>query len=44
MSGKLSWCSGLVMRQLLACKDMNIEAEDIVEIHYQPMTGEDIAE
>jgi hypothetical protein len=42
-SGELSCCNGLVMRQLLTCKDMRIEAEDIVEICYQPMTGEGIA-
>jgi FKBP-type peptidyl-prolyl cis-trans isomerase len=37
------WDNEFVVRQLTAGKDVSIEAEDIVGIHYQATTGADIA-
>jgi hypothetical protein len=37
-----SWNSELVVRQSSACKNVNMETEDIVDIRHQATTGEDI--
>jgi hypothetical protein len=39
-----SWGNGSVVRQSPASKNVSMEAEDIVRIHHQTMTAEDIAE
>jgi hypothetical protein len=38
-----SWSNGLVARKSPAGKNVSMEAEDIVVIHRQAMTGEGIA-
>jgi hypothetical protein len=40
----VSWSNELVVGQLPAGKNVNMEAENIVGIRYQGMTGEDTAD
>jgi hypothetical protein len=39
-----SWSNELVVRQLLASKNMSMEADDIIGIRHQATTGEDTAD